>query len=247
MRPAHTIRGIAQVRVALLALALSALALLAGCGGVSTNITPNSTVLLATAAQKLTSDTAFHFLLTETNSGNPTGSDFDVRSAEGDVVQPDKLHADPVSAVVGGLPVTTAVIVVGNQAWYKNPITGQYQDAGQMTGQFKDVATFLGPGLAAALASLQDVSAPSDSSANGVATWKINATISSDKLSALTNGEVPSGKQYPVQIFIGKDDGQLHQLVIPGKLTSFDTDQTSRSITLSKFNESVTITPPPGS
>ncbi len=94
------------------------------------------------------------------------------------------------------------------------------------------------------LASVQNVSAPSNSSAQGVSTWKITATVSSDKLSQLTNGEVTADQSIPVQLYIGQSDNQLYQVVIPGKITSFDTAQTSRTIDLSKFNESVTINPP---
>ncbi len=76
-------------RAAALALLLGTLALLVACGGVSS--APNSTVLLTSAAQKLTSDSAFHFVLTEANPGTPSGSGFDVRAAEGDFVAPNKL------------------------------------------------------------------------------------------------------------------------------------------------------------
>jgi hypothetical protein len=230
-------------RAVALALLLGTLALLAACDGA--NSAPSSTILLASAAQKLINDSAFHFVLTETNPGAPSGSGFDVRAAEGDFVAPNKLQAPTVTAYISPIgPISTGAIVIDNQAWYKNPLTGQYQDAGSLSGQFQNVATFLGPGLAAVLASLQNVSAPSNSSVNGVATWKISATVSSDKLSQLTNGEVTSGQSIPVQLYIGQSDSQLYQVVIPGKITSFDTVQTSRTIDLSKFNESVTINPP---
>lgn len=228
---------------AALALLLGTVALLAACGGNS--LAPSSAVLLASAAQKLTSDSAFHFVLTEANQGTPSGSDFDIRAAEGDVVEPNKLQAPTVTAYISPIgPISTGAVVIGNQAWFKNPLTGAYQDAGSLSGQFQSVTAFLGPGLAALLASVQDVSAPSNSSVNGVATWKISATVSSDKLSQLTNGEVTSGKSIPVQLYIGQSDNQLYQVVIPGKITSFDTAQTSRTIALSKFNETVTINPP---
>lgn len=247
-RAISAVRSPIAARAAAVTLLLTAVALLAACSGAST--TPNSTLLLATAGQKLTSDSAFHFVLQEDHAGSPSGDNVDVTHAEGDVIeptgsQPVKLQAPNVTAAVGSLgSINTGVVVIGNQAWYKNPLTGSYQDAGSLSGQLQNVASLLGPGLTAVIASVKDVSAPSDSSVNGVATWKITATVSSDKLSVISQGAVPSGQQIPIQFYIGKDDGQLHQLVIAGKVTSFDTAQTTRTIMLSKFNESVTINPP---
>ena len=191
MLQTRALHGHVFSRAAALALLLGTFALLAACDGA--NSAPSSTILLASAAQKLINDSAFHFVLTEANPGTPSGSGFDVRAAEGDFVAPNKLQAPNVTAYISPIgPISTGAIVISNQAWYKNPLTGQYQDAGSLSGQFQSVTSFLGPGLAAVLASLRNVSAPSNSSVNGVSTWKITATVSSDKLSQLTNGEVTS-------------------------------------------------------
>lgn len=239
-----------RVRLPALALLFAALALLpavlAACGSGSSTA-PNSTALLTTAAAKLGTDTAFHFVMTEQNPGTPTGDQTDIRSATGDAVKPDKLSADATVAAGSLGTVNTSVIVVGTNAWYKNPLTGQYESADQYVnigGFFND----LNNGLAGALKNgLSDVSAPTDGSVNGTACWKINAKVSSDYLAAVTGGAVQGGQQVPVVLYVGKDDGQLHEVQIPGKLTTFDTDQTTRTVILSNFNENVTITPPPGS
>jgi hypothetical protein len=234
-----------RARMPALILLVASLAFLAACSG-STS-TPTSSALLATAAAKLSTDTAFHFVMTEDHPGTPSGDQTDLRSATGDAVKPDKVSASAKVAAGALGVVDTSVIVVGANAWYKNPLTGQYESA----DQYANIGSFFNNsnnGLAAALTvGLQNVNAPTDGSANGVPSWKINATVSSDYLAAVTGGQVQGGQQIPVTIYIGKDDGQLHEVVIPGKLTTYDTDQTTRTVILSNFNESVTITPPPGS
>jgi hypothetical protein len=204
-------------------------------------------VLLATAATKLTSDTAFRFVMNEDHPGTPSGDQDDIRSAIGDAVKPDKLSAMAAVAIGSLGSFNTSVIVVGTHAWFKNPLTGQYDSA----DQYAAVGAFfndLNNGLVGALKNgIQDIGAPSDGSANGVSCWKIGAMVSSDYLAALTGGLVQGNKQIPVTLCVGKDDGRLHEVIVPGKLTDYDTDQTTRTVILSNFNESVTITPPAGS
>ncbi len=232
-------------RLAPLALLVAALALLAACGG--STPAPSSAVLLTTAATNLGTDTAFHFVMTEDHPGTPSGDQTDIRAATGDAVKPDKMSAMATVAAGSLGTVNTSVIVVGTHAWYQNPLTGQYDSA----DQYANVGAFfndLNNGLIGALKSgVQNVGAPTDGSANGVSCWKISATVASDYLAALTGGQVQGGKQIPVTLCVGKSDGQLHEVTIPGKLTAYDTDQTVRTVVLSNFNESVTITPPAGS
>lgn len=231
-------------------LVLAALLLLAACGGGSA---PSSAVLLTTAAAKLTADQSFHFEVTEDNAGTPSGDSVDVASASGDVVVPDRLSGTAQLNTGAFGMQTEKVIVVGNQAWLTNPLTGQYQRADQFalfpSAQpfLQHIKVFFSAGIAALLTSLEDVSAPSDGSANGVPCWKITGNVSTDKLSALTGGQVSAGQKIPTTICIGKDDGQLHSVSVKGKLTPFDTDQTTRTIMLSNFNKPVTIEPPAGS
>jgi len=244
LRDAH-VSCFLRARVVAAALLFATIALLAACSGGSS--TPNSTVLLAMAATNLSNDTAFHFVMNEEHPGTPSGTQTDIRSAVGDAVKPDKLSATATVAAGSLGSVSTSVIVVGSHAWYKNPLTGQYDSA----DQYANVGAFfndLNNGLAGALKNgIKGIGAPSDGSANGVSCWKIGATVSSDYLAALTGGLVQGNKQIPVTLCVGKDDGQLREVIVPGKLTDFDTDQTSRTVILSNFNESVTITPPAGS
>jgi hypothetical protein len=228
-------------------LALGAVALLSACSSGSS--TPsNSAALLTTAAGKLDGDTAFHFLMSENHQGTPTGTDFDIIRAEGDVQRPDKLSASATVAdgELSGAQAQVQLIVIGDQAWYTNPLTGKFERADQYTG----IRTFFDPqhGLATALGAVTSMSNPVDSSvtsADGTITcWKITGTVSSDKLASLTGAPVPPGQQIPASVWIGQYDGQIRQVQVSGKLTSFDTDQTTRTIVLSKFNESVNIQPP---
>jgi hypothetical protein len=230
-----------------IALLLCSLGLLAACSSGGSSTTLSSTALLATAAANLGTDTAFHFTMTEDHAGTPTGSDYDITQAQGDVAKPDKMSATATLNTAFGQINNVQVIVVSNHAWAKTPLTG---DKWQSADEYANVGSFFtnaNNGLAGMVKNgLQNVGAPTDGSANGVPCWKISSTVSSDYLSSLTNGQVQGGKQIPVTLCVGKSDGQLHEVLVPGKLTSYDTDQTTRTVILSNFNESVNITPPPG-
>jgi hypothetical protein len=248
MRRTSWFSGFIRARVPASALLLATLALLAACSGGGSSA-PSSTALLATAATKLSSDTAFHFTVTEDHPGTPSGTNTDITKAVGDVVNPDKLSATATVNTAFGSIDNNQLIVVGDHAWIKGLATGgQWQSDDDPA--YINIGTFftnVHNGLPAIVKSnVQNVSAPSDGSANGVSSWKITATISSDYLAALTGGQVTGGQQIGVTLWVSKNDGRLQQVAIPGKLISYDTAQTSRTIILSNFNESLTITPPPG-
>jgi hypothetical protein len=241
---------------------LPAALLLAGCGG----DTVSSQVLLAAAATKLGTDQAYHFDLEEQNPGTVSSGGYDIPSAMGDAQRPDKLSASAnVTVPVFGQPQNANIklIVIGSQVWMTNPLTGggQYQSVDQLqtlqtllgvnlTTTAVGIESFFTAGLASILTSMQNVSVPSDGTAHAddgkslVPCWKISGDVSTDKLSALTGGQVPAGQQIPATVCIGKDDGQLRSVTVMHKLTSFDTDQTTRIIYLTNFNESLTIQPP---
>jgi hypothetical protein len=256
MRYIHpNVRRHAAVGLVLVALLVPAM-LLAACGG----NTVSSQVLLAAAATKLSADQTFHFELDESNPGTASSGNYDISSATGDVQRPDKMSAS-AKVTTAITPVNLKLIVIGSQVWLTNPLTGQYQPIDQLgslqtllgvnlTTTVVGVQGFFDAGLAAILTSMQNVSAPSDGTAHAddgqslIPCWKISGDVSTDKLSALTGGQVPAGQQIPVTVCIGKDDGQLRSVTVTHKLTAFDTDQTTRIIYLTNFNKPVTIQPP---
>jgi hypothetical protein len=212
------------------------LLLLAACGGP----TVNSATLLKGAQDKFNATQSFHFLMQADHLGALSGTDIDVQKAEGDVARPDKLKASATIAT-SIISVDSQLILIGTQGWYTNPLTGKFEQ----TDQFNGFLVIFDPvkGIGAQLTALKNPSAPTDGSANGVPCWKISGTVPAESAAVYVGGQGVSG-DIPVTVCIGKDDGQLHEIILKGMLTAHDTDQTTRTIILSDFNKPVTIEPP---
>lgn len=213
---------------------------LAGCSGPSA---PSSATLLAAAQQHFNDAKTFHFTLKADHLGPPPAGDPGLSSltaAEGDVQRPDRLGSSG-TVDFGGLTVSTKLVIVGDKAWYQNPLTGSYDE----DDSFASFVTLFDPtkGLGVALTALRNPSVPSDGSANGKPCWKISGDVDTSALSALL-GNSASSKSPHATICIGKDDGRLYSIVLTGQVIAGDIDQTSRTIYISKYDAPVSIQPP---
>ena len=212
--------------------------------GCSQTSLPTSAALLATAQKKFNDAKTFHFVMKADHLGPKPAGDPGISSltdAEGDVARPDKLNASG-TVDFGGITVSTKLVIIGQQAWYQNPLTGSYDEE----DSFASFVTLFDPtkGLGIALTTIRNPSSPSDGSANGVPCWKITGDVDSATLGALL-GEAATPKKSPkATVCVGKSDGRLYSVVLTGQLVTGDTDQTTRTFYISKYDEPVTVQPP---
>jgi hypothetical protein len=228
---------------ALAALALAALAALftlAACGGTST---PSAAALLKDAQDKFNATNAFHFVLTVDHPGHAQVGGYVITSAQGDGARPDKLSAT-ADVDAGFASVTVQLIIIGPAAWLNGP---QTSGAWQPTTQFNNfpVAKFFDStiGVGALLTQLQNPSAPSDGSANGVTCWKIAGTLDPQVIRALFTDTAATGP-LPTTFCIGKSDNRLDSAALTGPLFAGDLPNTVHTFYFSKFDQPVTILPP---
>lgn len=220
---------------------LATLFVLAGCNQPSL---PSATSLLAAAAQHFNDAKTFHFVMTSDHlgpkqTGSPTLSD--LSAADGDVQRPDRLSANG-TVDLGGITVSTKLIIVGQRAWFLNPLTGNFDEE-------DDYAGFVGifdpaKGLGIAITSLRNLSLPSDGSSNGTPCWKISGDVDTATLGSLLGEAANPAKPPRATICIGKTDGRLYSVVITGQLVTGDLDNTTRTFVLSKYDAPVNIQPP---
>lgn len=214
---------------------------LAGCNQPSL---PTPASLLAAAQSHFNDAKTFHFVMTADHLGPKPAGDPGLSSlsaAEGDVQRPDKLTSNG-TVDLGGLTVSTKLIIIGQQAWYQNPLTGSWDE----DDSFASFVTLFDPtkGLGVALTSLRNPSLPSDGSANGTPCWKISGDVDSAALGALLGDTATPAKAPHATICIGKSDGRLYSVVLTGQVAPGDVDQTTRTFYLSKYDTPVNIQPP---
>jgi LppX_LprAFG lipoprotein len=208
--------------------------LLTACNS-NNNNTPDAQHLIKSAQQAIQKVTAYHFNLQAQNID--LSGKLPITSADGDVKVPDRLKA---TATIQGNAVQ--IIAIGNQS-YINLFGGW-----QTTTGLIDPRTLSDPktGVSAILGHIQNPGQPTDSSVNGTSCWLIPGKLDPTLLAGITGGGAPAGTLDNVSVCIGKADNLPYQIIIDGPAAQGDTSKTTRTITLSKFNETITIEPPTG-
>jgi len=222
----------------MLALAL----LLVACNGnnnpTSNNTpTPSAQTLIKNAQAAIQKVTSYHFNLKSQNIG--TNSSLPLQSADGDVIVPDKLQAN-ANVLFSGAVIQAQIITIGDDEYLN--LLGTWQK----TSGLLDPRALSDPqtGVAAILGHLQNPSTPEASSSGSTPCWSISGTLDATYLAGITGGGAPAGSIDNITTCIGKSDNLPYSILIKGIAAQGDTAQTSRTLTLSKFNEQITITAP---
>jgi hypothetical protein len=232
-------------------LTLAGALLIAGCSlpwqhnstAVASGLTskPTAQQVLSAVQKNFRTINTFHLIMKVDNLGNASGSQIQIRSADGDVIMPDKVKA-LASVLFSGQLVTIKLVSIGDVQYITDPITGQWR----VLKGVLNVSTLTSPdtGVISLVAKLQNVAGPTDDAVNGVPCWHVTGSLDAKYLKFLTGGGVPAGTMLQTSVCAGKADGQLYQLSAVGQAASGDTAQTSRTFTISNYNEHVTITAP---
>jgi hypothetical protein len=217
------------------AVLVAALLALAACGAAP----PDAATLLKNAQVKFDQTKSFHFVLNASHLG--ASDALGVTYAVGDVQRPDRLKAT-ANANVGGFALSVRLIVIGQQQWF-DPGIGTYQP----TTQFGSFLTIFDAqqGVGAVLIHMQQPSTPQDAMSGNTPCWKVSGKVDTSLLAAIVGSStLPQGTTVQTSVCIGKSDNALYSVTLAGAVTQSDTAQTSRSFTLSNFDQPVDIEPP---
>lgn len=210
--------------------------IVSACGG---STTPSATALLARSASAFDQMTSFHFSLTAQHLGD--SDPLPVTQATGDVQRPDKLSATALVASPFG-SVQVKLIIIGQQEWITNPLTGAFQPTTDYAGL---LAIFdAQQGVGAVLTHLQQSSTPQSSSSAAGSCWKISGALPASAVAGVVNGAAASNSNVRTTVCIGMADNALYSVTLTGPVSQTDTAQTTRVFTLTQFNQPVTITAP---
>ena len=116
-RPPGLLRPLPAI-LGLLALVLT----LAACGGSSNNV-PDTHQLITQAQAAIQKVQSYHFNLAVDNPG--TGAALIIKTADGDVLVPDKLKAS-ANVLVFGNVVQVQIIAIGDKQYVTDPITNKW-------------------------------------------------------------------------------------------------------------------------
>lgn len=202
---------------------------------------PTAQKLISTVQKNFRSVTAFHVVMKVDNLGTAPNGTFQIRSADGDVLMPDKVKAS-ANVLLSGQVVGVELISIGDTQYITDPITGQWR----VVKGVLNASTLTDPntGIISLANKLTNLSAPTDDVVNGIPCWRINGELAAQSLDFLTGGGMPAGTMLQTTVCIGKADGLPYQLAVTGLAATGDTAQTARTFTISNYNESIAIAAP---
>src|SRR3989449_6032971 len=165
-----------RTMLGLLALVLT----LVACGG-STSSVPDAHQLITQAQAAIQKVHSYHFNLAVDNPG--TGTALIIKTADGDVLVPDKLKAS-ANVLVFGNVVQVQLITIGDKQYVTDPITDKWMH----TSGLLDPRTLSDPktGIAAILGHIQNPGTPTDANVDGKPCWSIDGTLDAKYLAGIT-------------------------------------------------------------
>lgn len=236
-------------RYLLLTLTLLGMIVLAACG--DSQQTPAASSLIHDAQKAINTDTAFHFKMKIEHPGTTSAQELAIDAADGDVVKPNKIKGT-ATVEEGSLPIDVQYIGIGSQQWLLTPLSPNWvsaSDLGIDLGKLLDPNT----GISAVLGDMQNPkNAGDDTVLNDGDCWLVQGTVPAGDLAPITGGDPTATNAVDTTVCVAKDTDskglrQPYEVILKGVVLDGDTAQTTRTFTLSKFNESIDIQPPPQS
>ena len=202
---------------------------------------PTAQQIISAMQKNFRTVTSFHVVMKVENLGTASSGQIQIRSADGDVLMPDKVKAQ-ASVLLSGQVVTINLISIGNVQYITDPITGQWR----VIKGVLNASTLTNPdtGIISLAGKLKNLSTPIADTVNGTPCWRINGQLDAQDLAFLTGGGEPAGTLLQTSICAGKADGLPYQIVVTGQAAKGDTPQTVRTFTISNYNESIKINAP---
>lgn len=214
------------------------LAITAGCGGSST---VSASTLLPKAQSTLNAATSAHFVLA---SQNIPASGTNLRGGDGELARPDKLRGT-FEVQVFGLPAKVSAVAISGKFWALLPFQSKYQLVKPSEFGLGDPSQLIDPhtGLSRLLTELEHPKVVGRERLSGELVEKISGTVTGPQIDNFLPDAAPS---QPVHLTFAIDPSshQMRQAVATGPFVS-KSSQSSYTLTLTNYNEAVTITPPP--
>ena len=180
----------------------------------------------------------FHFRLEHSDDGSTPFSDtLDITQAEGDVVSPDSVSIDFAGRFSDRFAMRASLITIGDDSYMTNPLSGNWE---RVPAEVSPLG-FFDPqkGIGAMIAGIRN---PALSSKDGNE-FEITGDLEAQALRPLLGPATQDGT-VRVEIALDKSALYMKRAVIHGRLTAGETDGVTRTITLSQFNEPLSISPP---
>ena len=179
---------------------------------------------------------SFRFELKHPRGGTALLPGLVVQEAQAEVVRPDRISAT-FDATFGGFAISASLVTIGDTSFMTNPLTGEWEEA---AADVSPLGFFdPGQGIAAMMSSVSGLLLlPGDAGVH-----RVGGEAPAAVLSAVAGTTVPDAT-VTVELTIDADEFYLVEASIRGAVTPSDDPDVVRLITLSRFDEPISITAP---
>jgi hypothetical protein len=180
----------------------------------------------------------FHYLLEHENGATLIVSGVQMTRAEGDVDGPERLRA-AIMGRVATINIETGIVILGDESWFQNPLTRRWEQQEISIDEVFDPRS----GVVALMRKAQTPRVAGTDRINNVEVRRIEAKLDSGDLTLLPGQPVP-GISVDVAAWIGTSDQLVHRIELRGAAAEGEPPNILRRLTLSRFDEAITIDPP---
>ena len=180
----------------------------------------------------------FHFTLQHNEGGNtPFDETLAITEAEGDVEKPDKISVDFSAVFSANFAMRSSVIAIGDDSYMINPLSGNWEKSAAAVNPL----AFFDPqkGIGAMITDLRDPKLTSNTEDEYIIEGDLDAQALRPLLGDATREGVVRA-----EITLDKGALFLKRAVIEGRVTDYEPDGVTRTLTLSRFNEPLSISAP---
>jgi hypothetical protein len=231
--------GWSRRRRAVAAAVLLVFPVAAGCGGDGGGST-SAAEIAAETAKRTAEVESFRFTL-EVKNVPPSANGLSLVHAGGEVMVPDRLHAD-VSGTFARIPIETELVIVDGKDFFKDPLTGAWRTLDIETNP---VALFdPRQGVLAVIKGAEELRVVGSETIRGAACDRIAGKVKASTASGLLAVSTDSDHLVDLDLWAGKEDGILRRVRISGMVASGEPENAARSVDLSGFGATFEITAP---
>lgn len=226
----------------ILASLLVSLAILTG--GINATAAEDATTVLADASERLADVQSLHFMLDiEGETYIDDGNTIRLLSAEGDLARPDKVVVEFRINVLNTADVSIRMVTIGEQSWTTDLITGNWGDAPPEFGYDPSVLYDNQDGLGPVMGKLDNPELTGTEEVDGREAHVITGTVEADVIEPLTAGTM-AGDDVAITLWIDIETSDLLRVVVVEPENPDKDESATWTMTLSNFDEEVTIEPP---
>jgi hypothetical protein len=216
--------------------------LLLACGGGSKQNTSTQDIINHTAA-RLDAVKSVHFAATIDGAAYiDTSRTIQLRSADGDIVPPDKMSAK-IKIAVGPANIDVSLVTIGQDRYQTNPLTGAWGPVQPGFDYSPAILFDKDKGLSSVIKQLQNVERLGDDNVAGQSVYHLRGNVARAALEPLSSGAI-EGDPVTVELWVAQDSSNLAKLVLTEPQTPNKPKPAVWTLTFDKYDQPVTIDRP---